>query len=158
MDPADVHGLTARGLPRRGRDDRRLYCAPVVGPIGTLPWYDEDGLVSDGIRFGVWTHPDVEGDFALGERLSAVLREPASGGRPGRALKGFEGIAVSRTDDVAARRRSSERVGAARDLSKQSSATFADKEQIWVDNAESSPFFGNAYVCFARFQGAERHR
>ena len=72
-------------------------------------------------------------------------------------FKGFEAIGVSRIDGDPAL---TPAIVADEDnwldpviVSKQSSATFADKEQLWVDNAESSPFFGNAYVCFARFQG-----
>jgi hypothetical protein len=37
-------------------------------------------------------------------------------------------------------------------VSKQSSTTFSDKEQIWVDQNETSRFFGNAYVCWASFR------
>jgi hypothetical protein len=73
-------------------------------------------------------------------------------------FKGFEAIAVSRIDGAPAL---TPAIVADQSswmdpviVSSQTSATFADKEQIWADNAESSPFFGNAYICFARFQGA----
>ena len=47
-------------------------CTPTVGPIGTLPWYYEEGLVADGapaLTFG--PKPDANGQFSWsnGSRL-----------------------------------------------------------------------------------------
>src|SRR5215213_1959837 len=97
-------GLTGRGcLGVVGPDDPP--CTPVTGPIGTLPWYAENGLASDGdpaVAFGPRPGP---GGFswANGSRLYyANITTNFSTEREEFAFKGSGAIAVSRTDDVVA--------------------------------------------------------
>src|SRR5438067_898767 len=155
-------GLTARGcLGIPGPSDPA--CTPVAGPIGTLPWYYENGLVSDGdpaVAFG--PQPGANGGFswANGSRLYyANLTANLSAVRSEAGFKGFEAIAVSRTDNVALAATGGVTGKAAWMqpvvISKQSSTTFSDKEQVWADNAASSAFFGTVYVCWAAFRGQE---
>jgi hypothetical protein len=97
---------------------------------------------------------------ANGSRLYyANLTANFSASRQLETFRGVEAIAVSRTDNVRAA------VGSGASawqppvvISRQSSTTFSDKEQIWADNASSSPFFGNVYVCWASFRSNSRGR
>jgi len=134
-------------------------CTPQVGPIGTLPWYFEEGLASDGdpaLTFGPQPGPDGTFSWANGSRLYYANLTSNFGAEP--AFKGFEAIGVSRIDGQPAL---TSQIVADKDnwkrpviVSKQSSADFADKEQLWADNAASSSHFGNVYVCYAEFRGA----
>ncbi|HET7802118.1 MAG TPA: sialidase family protein [Humibacillus xanthopallidus] len=133
-------------------------CAPTTGPIGTLPKYAENGLVSDGdpaVAFG--PRPGSNGSFSWGNGSRLYYANLTSNFPTSPAFKGFEAIAVSTTDNA--------RAAAAGDasawrapvlISKQSSTTFSDKEQVWADNAASSRFFGNVYVCWASFVSNSR--
>ena len=152
-------GLSARNcLGTVGNSDDP--CTPQVGgPIGTLPRYYENGLVSDGdpgLAFG--PKPDSTGHFAWshGSRLYYANLASNLNEKKDETFKGAEAIYVSRTDNVAIAASGGPAGKFAWKqpvlVSKQSSTTFSDKEQIWADNAESSPFFGNCYLCWASFR------
>jgi len=129
-------------------------CVPHVGPIGTLPWYYEAGLRTTGrasLAFG--PVPDSSGEFswANGSRLyfaNVVENFPGP-----RTFRGSQAIALSHTDDVAA--------AAAGDASawsvpavvtKQGKGYEADEDEVWADNAASSPHFGTVYVCASSYR------
>jgi hypothetical protein len=135
-------------------------CTPSTnGPIGTLPGYKEAGLQSDGdpgVAFG--PKPGPTGfSWSNGSRLYYSNLTANINSKQDETFKGFEAIAVSRTDDVTSAAAGNASAWMAPVIvSKQSSTTFSDKSQIWADNASSSPFFGNVYVCWASFRGQEK--
>ena len=148
-------GYTARGC-KADFTTPVSACAQKEGPIGTLPWYEENGLVSDGdpgIAFG--PAPGANGfSWKNGDRL--YYSNLAANFPEGGAFKGFEAIAVSRMDNPTQKSILDKKSWLPPVVvSKQSNTTFSDKSQIWADNAASSPFFGNVYICWAKYQGQE---
>ena len=137
-------------------------CDPHSGPIGTLPRYVENGLVSDGdpaVGFGPQRGANGKFDWTNGWRLYyANLTSNFSGQRSEQAFKGFEAIGVSRLDSqnyAQAKAGVNSAWKAPVIVSKQNAALFSDHEMIAVDDAASSPFFGNVYICNAAFRSQE---
>ena len=132
------------------------------GPIGTVPNYHEAGLVSDGdptLAFG--PVPDSSGHFSYvnGSRLYySNLTSNFATERTDQTFRGFEAIAVSHTDDLGAAAGGTQSAWSAPAIvsqARQSQTTFSDKPTVWADNAESSKFFGRAYVCYTQFKSQQ---
>ena len=133
-------------------------CVPQVGPIHTVPNYYENGLRSrsdPGVAFGPAPGPNGfswgNGDRLYLSTLATNLTDTVI--RNGSGQNSPTGVTVSSIDNA-----TPDRIA---DQSNWSKPYFAaphaafssglDKEQIWADNAESSPFFGNVYVCYSDF-------
>jgi hypothetical protein len=137
-------------------------CTPHVGPIGTLPLYYENGLVSDGdpaVAFGPRRGINGKFSWANGWRLYyANLTSNFGATRSEAVFKGFEAIAVSRLDNENFAQAEAGVNTAWKKpviVTKQNAALFSDHEMVAVDDAASSPFFGNVYVCSAAFRSQE---
>jgi hypothetical protein len=68
---------------------------------------------------------------------------------PNPVFNGFVGIAVSRLDNPTATSIANKNSWRRPVIvtSHQGQTSFSDKDQIWADNASSSPFFGRVYQC-----------
>ncbi len=135
-------------------------CPGSLGPIGRIPWYYEAGLIDDGDpAISIGPKP-VNGQFSWsnGSRVYYVnlaANFPGSTAIP----RGYEAVAVSRLDDptpTSVLDKNSWKLPVIV-TEQQSNTAFTDKEQVWADNAASSPFFGRAYICFAEFRSNGLH-
>jgi hypothetical protein len=152
-------GLTARdclGVVGTQPNNPADNCDPHPGPIGTLPRYFENNLISDGdpaVGFGPQRGSNGTFSWDNGWRLYYANVTSSLGPSP---LKGFEGIGVSRLDSQNYAAAKAGDNTAWKDpviVSKQNSALFSDHEMLAIDDASSSPRFGNVYVCDAAFRG-----
>jgi hypothetical protein len=151
---------TYTGWSARDCDPTDGACSGHVGPIGTVPWYYEVGLVSFGDpAVAVGPRPAPGGfSWANGSRVYYANLAAKFGSvlvkSPGGEIRGLSGAAVSRLDDPTPARvqQKSNWFRPVLVAPRSGSQTLEDKEQVWADNAATSPFFGNAYVCIHVFQ------
>jgi hypothetical protein len=132
-------------------------CTQHVGPIGRIPWYYENGLVDAGDAAVAIGPRPFNGSFSWANGSRVYYGNLAAELPGASAFRGFGEIAVSRLDNP-----TPERIAQKSSwmppvtVAKQNSTVFSDKDQIWADNAESSPYFGRVYSCWNDFRSNGR--
>jgi hypothetical protein len=140
-------------------------CAAHEGPIHTLPWYYENRLVSSGDPAVAVGPIPIGGRFswANGSRVyyaNLTGAWPSGFAFPNPEFHGYLGIGVSRLDNPTPASVLNKASWKAPVIvnSHTGQTAFEDKEQIWADNAASSPFFGRVYICNPEFRSNGQHR
>jgi hypothetical protein len=131
-------------------------CIPHPGPIHTVPNFYEAGLRSrsdTGVAFG--PRP-VNGHFSWGNGSRLYFSSLATNlteTKIGSGNNSTFAVTVSFIDNVTPERIQDQENWSRPYFVAEHAATSAglDKEQIWADNASSSAFFGNVYVCYVDF-------
>jgi len=146
------HGLTAADC-----DPTVEPCNAHPGPIHTVPNFYENGLRSrsdTGVAFGP---VPVNGHFswANGSRLyfSSIATNLTDTRIERGGINSNFALTVSHIDNA-----TPDRIAHQGNWSRPyfvpshiAASAGLDKEQVWADNAQSSPFFGHAYVCYSDF-------
>jgi hypothetical protein len=148
--------------------DPTTTCTGHVGPIHTLPWYYEAQLISFGDpAVAVGPVPGSDGSFSWsnGERvyyanLATAFSTQVEFSFPNPVFNGFVGVAVSRLDNPTLKSVQNKNSWKTPVVvsSRQGETSFQDKEQVWADNASSSPFFGRTYICSNDFRSNAPHQ
>jgi hypothetical protein len=153
---------TYQGLTAAGCSPTAEPCTPQPGAIHTVPNYFENGLRSrsdPAVAFGP-VLKDGKFSYANGSRLyfgtiatNLTDTKITQGG-----INSNFALTVSHIDNLTPAR--------VADQSNWSKPAFVpahiaataglDKEQIWADNAASSPFFGRVYMCYTDFHSLSR--
>ena len=154
---------TYTGLTAAGCSPTDEPCTAIVGPIHTVPNYFEAGLRSHGDPAVAFGPKPGDGEFSWtnGSRLyyannATNLTDTAFGG----GVNTGRGVAVSHIDNITADSVLDQTNWSTPQLVVERSARAAllDKPQIWADNAETSPFLGNVYVCYTDFHSGANHQ
>jgi len=149
---------TYQGLTAAGCDPEVEPCVAKVGPIHTVPNYYERGLRTIGdpaVAFG--PIPDQNGHFSWsnGSRLYAgtIVTDltNASMRDEEESVNNVTNVAASFIDNVTPQRIQNQANWSTPQFVDPHVATaaFQHKPALWADNAASSPYFGNVYVCYS---------
>ena len=148
---------TYQGLTAANCSPTAEPCTPQPGAIHTVPNFFENGLRSrsdPGVAFGP-VPKNGTFSYANGSRLYfATLATNLTDTRIQRGgINSNTAITVSHIDNLSPARVADQSNWSKPFFVPAHIATSAglDKEQVWADNAASSPFFGRVYVCYSDF-------
>jgi hypothetical protein len=145
---------TTRGLTAARCSPTVEPCRPRLGPIHTVPNYYLSGLASSGdssVAFGPVLR-DGKFSWANGSRLylsNMATNLTQTVIRPG-SIESTSTLTVSHIDDPTRTRVADQSDWSAPVIvpKTEPSISLPTEDQIWADNASSSRYFGNVYLCY----------